>query len=144
MQSRSRPVAIEDVVAALVAATVEEAEGHQIFDLPGPDTLTAAEILARVAELGGVRARTLPAPSIPPRLIGQLLRAVSGADPAITRELVAGLSSDLIGTHLDFFARIGHLPRDFDEAAGRALVKDAPLGIRAGLLESLVQRLAPA
>ena len=51
-RSRTRPVALADVVAALVAALdVPLRRGGAVADLPGPEELTVREILERAGKL---------------------------------------------------------------------------------------------
>ena len=148
--SRTCPVAIEDVTAALVSAVeVPLAEGGAFGDLPGPETLSVREILERVAALRG---RTLPAIRAPlpaPRVSTLWLKLVSDADWRVVRELVLGLEHDLLPqAGAVFWDRIGHRALvPFDEAARRALAEDLPSpGLRGALHalgEQLVQAVGP-
>ncbi len=141
MQSRSQPIAIDDVVTALVAAVDHDTEGHQLFDIPGPDTLSAAEILFAIAQARDMRPVTLRIPLLSPSLSSHWLRLVSGADITVARELVEGLTSDLIATQPNFFETIGHRPLRFGEAVQRALADDHPPW-KVSVLENAIKRIA--
>ncbi len=152
-RSRTRPVAIEDVVAALVAALdAPLPPGGVVADLPGPEVLTVEEILVRVAALRGRALPALHAPLPAPRLSMMWLKLVSDADWRVVRELVQGLEHDLLpeeGTGTSFFERIGRRQLvPFDEAARRALAVDRPaaglLGALRALAEELVAAFGPA
>jgi uncharacterized protein YbjT (DUF2867 family) len=149
-ESRTCPVAIDDVVAALVAALdLPLAEGTSL-DLPGPEVISIREILERVAALRG---RALPWMRVPlpvPRVSTLWLKLVSSAEWKVVRELVLGLEHDLLPRDgASFWDRVA--PRAlvaFDEAARRALADERPApGLRGAvraLEEALVQRLGPA
>jgi uncharacterized protein YbjT (DUF2867 family) len=147
--SRTCPVAIDDVVAALVAAVDAPLPAAGFADLPGPDVLSVREILARVAALRG---RTLPAVRAPlpaPRLSSVWLKLVSDADWRVVRELVQGLEHDLLPDEgASFWEAIGRRALvPFDEAARRALAGEGPAtglrGALAALEEEVVSLVAP-
>jgi uncharacterized protein YbjT (DUF2867 family) len=146
LRSRSCPVALDDVVEALVRAVDTPLAASAWFDLPGPDTLRGVDILEHIAALDG---RTIPALMVPvltPRLSALWLHLVTRADYAVASELVAGLASDLLPRDESFWHRVGHPRRlGFDEAASRALrderasAPEMPPWLRAE--ERLVRRL---
>jgi uncharacterized protein YbjT (DUF2867 family) len=145
-RSRTRPVALEDVVAALVAALgVPLPAGGAISDLPGPDELTIKEILQRVAALRG---RDLPAldASLPaPRLSAFGLRLVSDADWRVVRELVLGLEHDLLPVDPPFWEAIDRRRLvSFEAAARRALAAERPAPGVGGALRALGEALVAA
>ncbi len=145
-ESRTCPVALADVVAALVAALDVPLAASAFADLPGPEVLSLREILTRVAALRG---RSLPAVRAPlpaPRVSAVWLKLVSDADWKVVRELVQGLEHDLLPQgDASFWDTLG--PRalvPFDEAARRALAEDSPgHGLR-GALHALGERFVQA
>ncbi|MFO0583874.1 MAG: NAD(P)H-binding protein [Anaeromyxobacter sp.] len=142
-RTRSCPIAIDDVVAALVAALEVPATESAIFDIPGPETLSVAEILGRVTALRGRAFRAIRAPLPAPEVSSLWLKLVSDADWTVVRELVLGLESDLLPRDDRYWALAGLPPRiSFDEAARRALADDPPpSGLRGAVMaleESLV------
>ena len=145
LKSRTRPVALDDVIAALIAAADVQLDGSRAFDLPGPEVLSGRQILERIAALRERRIHALEVPFLSPKLSALWLRLVTRADFSLARELVLGLADDLLPENDDFWGLIGH--RDlvgFDEAARIALAAEArvPLaGQRLGRLEEhLVDR----
>ncbi|HEX9402231.1 MAG TPA: NAD(P)H-binding protein [Anaeromyxobacter sp.] len=148
--SRSCPVAIEDVVAALVAAVdVPLGVGGAFADLPGPETLSVREILERVVALRGRSLPAIRAPLPAPRVSTLWLKLVSDADWRVVRELVQGLEHDLLPQEgASFWERIGRRALvPFDDAARRALADDHPSpGLRGALRaleEGFVQAVGP-
>jgi uncharacterized protein YbjT (DUF2867 family) len=145
LESRSRPVAVRDVVAALVAARRVPLERSAWFDIPGPQVMTARGMLEHVAWLRGQRVPMVPVPVLTPRLSAMWLKLVTGADYAVARELVMGLKEDLLPEGDRFWDLIGHRSlMTFDEAAREALASEKAPPIAARIEELLVRRLGRA
>jgi uncharacterized protein YbjT (DUF2867 family) len=125
LASESEPVAIEDVAFAIERALALPLERAGIYDLPGPERLSAQEILVRVAALRGSHPLMVRVPLLTPRLSSYWLKLVSGADYRVARELVAGLESDLVASGRIFWelTREHHLT-PFDSAARRAIEEE--------------------
>jgi uncharacterized protein YbjT (DUF2867 family) len=145
LASRCEPVSIDDVVAALCAAAGMPAHASAVYDLPGPETLTAEEILLRIAAQRGTRPRTVHVPILTPRLSSYWLRLVSGADFSIARELVLGLGSDLVSTNPPFWERMpGYERRSLDESIRSAFENEGPGSAGMQVLEAVARRLSRA
>jgi uncharacterized protein YbjT (DUF2867 family) len=91
----SWPVWVEDVVIAIVLALDFPLEGSTWFDLPGPERMTHADLLTRVAKSMGKDPRLVGVPVITPTLSSYWIALVTRANLALARELVQGLQSDL-------------------------------------------------
>jgi uncharacterized protein YbjT (DUF2867 family) len=125
LKTRSQPVAVDDVVFGLRTALDLPLEGAGIYELAGPEILSAREILTRIARLRGTRPVTISVPVLSPRLSSYWLKLVTQADYDVARELVEGLTSDLLPTHPSLWALVpDHRLLSFDEAASRALAQD--------------------
>lgn len=122
LDSRCRPIAIDDVVTALLDARWLPLERSSWFDVPGPDELSAREMLMVIGALRGRRIPAVRVPVLTPRLSAMWLKLVTGTDYRLARELVLGLTSDLLPRDERYFELTGHWPRvSFEEAAKRAL-----------------------
>jgi uncharacterized protein YbjT (DUF2867 family) len=146
-RTRTRPVAIDDVVAALVAAlSAPLPPGGAVADLPGPDELTVREILERVAAQRGRALPALEAPVPAPRLSTVWLKLVSDADWRVVRELVQGLAHDLLPGAEPPFWRTMRRRRlvAFDVAARRALAAEGPPASVGAALRALGEELVAA
>lgn len=142
-QTRSQPIWIGDVAAALVAALELDFDGSQWFNIPGPDTLTVEEILADTAAVLGNDPWKLDVPFLTPRLSSYWLRFVTRANTQLARELVEGLKYDLIAERNIFWDEIEHAElTSFVEAARREL--EPPGRMSARLVERAVRAMAPA
>jgi uncharacterized protein YbjT (DUF2867 family) len=118
----SWPVSVEDVVVAIVRALDFPQEGSAWFDCPGPERLTHADFLARVAKSMGKDPRLVGVPVITPTLSSYWIALVTRADLALARELVQGLQSDLDPSGPIFWDQLAHdEPTAFQDSVSRAL-----------------------
>jgi len=116
------------------------------YDLPGSEILTGRQILLRTASaLGHRRLALMEVPVLSPGLSSHWVRLVTRADWSVSRELVLGLTHDLLARNAEYWTLIGHPHRfTFDEAAGRAIAQERREGHMAWpgrALESIVGRL---
>jgi uncharacterized protein YbjT (DUF2867 family) len=143
LDSKSCPISLADAIAALVAARNVPLAGSAWFDIPGPDTLSVREMLAIVAELDGRRIPAIRVPVLTPHLSAMWLKLVSGADYELARELVLGLTEDLLPQR-SFWDVTGHpAQHGFREAAASALASEHPPSLVARVVERIVRRIGP-
>ncbi|MEQ1572161.1 MAG: NAD(P)H-binding protein [Myxococcota bacterium] len=127
LATRTQPIGIDDVGEALLAAIDLPLVGSAAFDLPGPEVLTARQILERIAARSGFRPVMVPVPVLTPRLSSWWLRFVTRADTGVARQLVDGLTSDLVAADEGFWRHLpGRSPTPFDEVVERALADEGP------------------
>jgi uncharacterized protein YbjT (DUF2867 family) len=143
LENRSQPIYIDDVTAALRLALTWDGTSSQAFPLPGPEILSAREIVGRTAMLMGLRPQMYRMPVITPRLSSYWIALVTRADPFISRQLVEGLRHDLVAPDQGFWRLFPeHRCVPFDEAARRALhAEEDALSLRSRLTEWLIHRL---
>ncbi|HWA73810.1 MAG TPA: NAD(P)H-binding protein [Polyangiaceae bacterium] len=123
LKSRTQPVAIDDVVVALVRSLDLPLDASEWFDLPGPVILSGKEILDETARVMGLESpRTIRVPLLSPRLSSLWVRFVTRAKWSVAREVVLGLSEDLLARDDRFWQLVGHPDRlSFAEAARLSL-----------------------
>jgi uncharacterized protein YbjT (DUF2867 family) len=123
LKSRTQPVAIDDVVIALVRAVELPLAESACFDIPGPVALSGREILEETARVMGLpHPRMVGLPLLSPRLSSLWVRFVTRAQWSIAREVVVGLTEDLLAQDDRFWKLIDHPRRlSFAEAARLAL-----------------------
>jgi len=145
LESRSQPIFIDDVTFALRHALTVDVSDSAAFPLPGPEIMSAREILTRTAQLLGLSPPMMQVPVISPRLSSYWIALVTRADEQIARQLVEGLCSDLVAPDDGFWKLVPSHPRvPFDEAARRALFAEAQsLPLRVKLAEWLLHRVTP-
>jgi uncharacterized protein YbjT (DUF2867 family) len=125
----TQPVGIDDVIAYLVAAPdVDSSEGREI-QIGGPDVLSYAEMLDRMADALAVRRRPrVPIPLLTPWLSSLWIGFVTPVDAAVARPLIEGLSTETTVTDPSGAAEFDVAPTPFSEALRRALDEDPDAG----------------
>ncbi|CAA9217667.1 MAG: Putative nucleoside-diphosphate-sugar epimerase [uncultured Chloroflexi bacterium] len=126
MRSRTQPVAIADVVAALEAGLRLPLPASASFDLPGPEALTGREIIDAAARALRLRRPVaVEVPLLTPWLSSQWVRLVTRANWEVARELVLGLSSDLLARDARYWIAIRHTRlTTFSQAAAQAIADE--------------------
>jgi uncharacterized protein YbjT (DUF2867 family) len=126
LKSRTEPVAIGDVVIALVRALDLPLPTSACFDLPGPLALSGKEILEETARVMGLpHPRMIQVPLLSPRLSSLWVRFVTRAKWSVAREVVIGLTDDLLSRDDRFWQLIEHPDRlRFAEAVEVALAAE--------------------
>lgn len=123
LRSRTQPVAIDDVVVALVAALTVAPPGD--YDVPGPETLSIRDILEEVARLAGTRPIMLDVPLVTPHLSAYWIRLVTRAQSQLASELVEGLRSDILARDAGIWQLLpDHHRMRFADAARLALAAE--------------------
>lgn len=146
LRNRSSPVFVDDVAVALLGAL--DLPGTGWLDLPGPEVLSHRDLLDRVADAFGFHPTMVEVPFVTPRLSSYWIGLVSGANLALARELVEGLTSDLIPTGESVWDRLpGRAPTPLDtaitesirdEGAGSEAWENTPTERRAEAIRALV------
>jgi uncharacterized protein YbjT (DUF2867 family) len=138
--TRSSPVGVDDVVAALVEAVDQPLAESVAEDLPGPEVLTGQQILERISAHAGMRPRMVGVPVLTPRLSSWWLRFVTRANYGVARQLIDGLRYDLVPREPGWWARMpNHQRLTFDEAVARALAAESALEAGGRLWEGAVR-----
>lgn len=96
VQSRTAPIALDDLLGYLVGCLEHEETAGETFDVAGPEVLRYGDMLAQYGEVVGKRARMFPVPVLTPRLSSYWLDLVTSVPANVARPLVEGLREDLI------------------------------------------------
>jgi uncharacterized protein YbjT (DUF2867 family) len=126
VETRSQPIAIDDVLAYLKQARVVPPAGHRIVEIGGADVLSYREMMRRVAATRGRRPVIVPVPVLTPRLSSLWCGLVTSVPASIARPLIEGLRNETIvrdDTAARLFPDIH--PIGFDDAVARAVREDA-------------------
>lgn len=145
-KSLTEPIAISDVTYAICAAMTRVKAESRAYPLPGPEVLSAREILTRTAHVLGRNPRMYHVPLISPKLSSYWIRLVTRSDHHVTDELVEGLRTDILAPDAGFWkACPEHVRKGFDEAVRSALAEEeASLSVGGLLLEQAIDRLSPS
>jgi uncharacterized protein YbjT (DUF2867 family) len=144
LDNQSQPIGIDDVTFALAKALEVPLPRSAALPLPGPEQLSAREIILRTARLLGSRPWTLRVPVVTPKLSSYWITFVTRADQRISEELVEGLRSDLVSEDEGFWRLAPEYERrSFDDAARAALLEEQrDLSLRARFAEVVIRALS--
>ena len=117
----TQPVALADVVAALVGVCGDEATADETFDLGGPEVMTYRTMMERVARIRGKHPVLVEVPFLTPRLSSLWLYLVTPASVAVARPLVEGLRVPTVAKDDRIWQYVGVERTPFDEAIRLAL-----------------------
>jgi uncharacterized protein YbjT (DUF2867 family) len=130
--TKTQPIAVEDVIRYLMGV-LEPAEARgQVFEIGGPEVLTYAEMMKRVAR--NHFGRPLPiviVPLLTPRLSSLWLALVTDVDTATARNLVDSMSTEVVVQDQAIQMIVPGEPLGYDEAVRRALAARAARRARA-------------
>ncbi|MEU0112334.1 SDR family oxidoreductase [Streptomyces bobili] len=131
VHTRIQPVAVRDVLRALVGSARMPADVNRSFDIGGPEVLTYRDMMLRYAAVAGLPRRLiLPVPVLTPRLSSHWVGLVTPVPASIARPLAESLRHEVVCREHDIARYVpdppGH-PLGFDEAVRLALrrVRDA-------------------
>ena len=126
LRTRTQPIGVDAAVEYLRRAPeVPESRGREV-QIGGPDVLSYAEMLDRMARAMGKRAPLkIPVPLLTPWLSALWLGLVTPVDTKVARPLVEGLTTATVVTDPSGAKPFGIEPEPFDEALRRALAEEA-------------------
>jgi uncharacterized protein YbjT (DUF2867 family) len=119
--TRTQPIALVDMIAYLVGVLEPPEARGQTYEVGGPDVLTYAEMMQRVARIR--YNRWLPLISVPlltPRLSSHWLSLVTDVDTATAKNLVSSMSNEVVVTDFSIQALLPGRPLSYDDAVREA------------------------
>jgi uncharacterized protein YbjT (DUF2867 family) len=122
--SRAQPLAIEDVLAYLLAALDLEIEESRVFEIGGPDRVAYADLMREYARQAGLRRAMIRVPLVTPRISGLWLSVVTPVYASIGRELIDSLRHDTVVGDASAGEVFPIRPRGFHQAIARALTNE--------------------
>jgi uncharacterized protein YbjT (DUF2867 family)/ligand-binding SRPBCC domain-containing protein len=121
VDTRTQPIAIDDVLAYLRAA-LDLPEGREgVFEIGGPEVVSYGDMMREYAKLRGLRRVLLPVPVLTPRLSGLWLGLVTPAQARVGRALVEGLRNSTVVRSPAAIETFAIRPRTLREAFVRAI-----------------------
>jgi len=119
--TRTQPIALADVVRYLVGVLEPGAAKGRVFEIGGPEVLTYAEMMRRVARLRHHRQlHMLPVPLLTPRLSSYWLSLVTDVDTATARNLVDSMSNEVVVSDYSIAEIVPGMPMGYDDAVREA------------------------
>lgn len=125
LRTETQPIGIDATIEYLRRAPeVPESEGREV-QIGGPDILSYADMLDRMAiAMGKEPRRQIPVPLITPWLSSLWLGLVTPVDTNVARPLIEGLRSATVVTDPSGAEPFGIEPESFDEALRRAVIEE--------------------
>lgn len=123
MDSQVEPVAVTDVVTALLGALTAPAVSRH-FDLGSGERMPYAALLRLYADRAGLRRVQVSVPGLPTALVSRLAPVLTRAPASTVQSLVESLHHDMVCGRQDFLVELmpaGHALTSVADAVDRAL-----------------------
>lgn len=117
----TQPVALADVLAALIGVCGEPGTYGETFDVGGPEVMTYRTMMERTARAMGKRPFLIEVPFLTPRLSSLWLHLVTPANVSVARPLVEGLRTPTVAHDDRIWTLLGVSRTTFDDAVRAAL-----------------------
>ncbi len=101
MDSRVQPIALVDVLEAIVGA-LRVQTASRCYDIGGPDRMPYAQLLSRYAEIAQLNRPQVGIPGLPTELVGMLAGALTDVPSATVEALIESLQHDMVAGECDF------------------------------------------
>lgn len=121
VDTRTQPIAIDDVLAYLRAALDLPAGRQGVFEIGGPEVVSYGDMMREYARLRGLRRLLVPVPVLTPRLSGLWLGLVTPAQARVGRALVEGLRNPTVVRSPEALATFSIRPMALSDAFARAI-----------------------
>ena len=126
LDTRTQPVAIDDVLAYLRAALDLPDGRGGVFEIGGPEVVSYGDMMREYARLRRLRRLLIPVPLLTPRLSGLWLGLVTPVQARVGRALVEGLRNPTVVRSPAARETFEIKPMPLREAFRRAIEEDAP------------------
>lgn len=121
----AQPIAIEDVLAYLLAAVESPSSESCVFEIGGPDQVSYGGVMLEYARQRGLKRWTIPVPFLSPRLSSLWLGLVTPVYARIGRKLVESLRNPTIVRNNDATNAFPEIhPRSLTDSIARALANE--------------------
>ncbi len=124
VNTRSQPIAAEDVISYLVGCLGDERTAGKTFDIGGPDIISYRDMMLRFAALQGKHLWIIPVPLLTPRLSSYWVALFSPVPPSVSMPLIEGLANEVVCREDSIRTLIPIRLTPYDEAIKRALMED--------------------
>src|SRR6204780_1910979 len=118
---KAQPIAVEDVVAYLMAALVLPVEQCGVFEIGGTDQVSYGQIMQEYARQCGLRRWMIPVPILTPRLSSLWLGLITPVYARIGRKLIESMRNPTLVCDRSALTTFGIKPKGLPEAIERAL-----------------------
>ncbi len=120
----AQPVAVEDVLAYLLAALELESHASRVFEIGGPDQVSYGDIMREYARQRGLRRLMISVPVLTPHLSSLWLGLVTPVYARVGRKLIEGVRNPTLVQDTSALQAFDIRPRGLRDAIQRALVNE--------------------
>lgn len=124
VQVKAQPIAIEDLLAYLIAVLQLPASASQVYEIGGPDQVSYGQIMQEYARQRGLTRWMIPVPLLTPYLSSLWLGLVTPLYSRVGRKLVESLRNPTLVSNNLAEAVFAVRPRSCRDAIARALVNE--------------------
>jgi uncharacterized protein YbjT (DUF2867 family) len=124
VQVRTQPIAIDDLVAYVLAARDLPPGAEGVYEIGGPDVVSYRDIMLEYARQRGLRRWLIPVPFLTPRLSSLWLGLVTPLYARVGRKLIESLRNPTVVTSHRAWTTFAVRPRPLREAIERALSRE--------------------
>lgn len=121
---QAQPIAIEDLLAYLIAVLDFPTSGSQVFEIGGPDQVSYGQIMQEYARQRGLTRWMIPVPFLTPYLSSLWLGLVTPLYARVGRKLVESLRNPTLISNNLAATSFAVRPRTFREAIARAILNE--------------------
>lgn len=125
VDTRSQPIAVDDVIAYLLAALDNPGTAAHSYEIGGPDVLTYRQMMERTAAILGKRPLIVGVPVLTPRLSAYWVDLVTPVRASIAHPLIEGLRNEAVVQDDSARNAMPVALTKFEEAVNRALRRRA-------------------
>jgi uncharacterized protein YbjT (DUF2867 family) len=125
VKTRTQPIAVDDVIRYLVGVLGNDDAIGKTFDVGGPEILSYADMLHRVAGVEDKTRIIIPVPLLTPRLSSYWLSFVTDIDNQTGRSLVDSMTNEVVVRDDSIRKVVPFEPMAFDDAVVAALADRA-------------------
>lgn len=140
--TRTQPIAIQDVLAYLLAALTTPESRDKVIEIGGKDVVTYGDMMLGYADVRGLKRILAPVPLLTPKLSAYWVHWVTPVSADIAHALVEGLRNEALVTDSsaeEIFP--GIIPGDYLTAVNTALDKLAASEVETRWTDALVSSL---
>lgn len=123
--TRSQPIALDDVIRYLVGVTGLEKTYGQVYEIGGADRLTYVQMLQQAADvINGRRVPIVTVPVLTPRLSSLWIGLVTNVDSTTAGNLIDSMSTEVLQTDYTIQDIVPGEPLSYREAVERAIAEE--------------------
>jgi uncharacterized protein YbjT (DUF2867 family) len=124
VQVRTQPIAVDDLIAYVLAARDLPVGAERVYEIGGPDVVSYRDIMLEYARQRGLRRWLIPVPLLTPRLSSLWLGLVTPLYARVGRKLIESLRNPTVVTTDAARTAFTIQPRPLREAIARALSRE--------------------